>query len=188
LYQADWLLRFYGFTSNELFVSETENLSLNMDPKCHWALRHLEYFPVEVNKADYMMLLRVPGIGQRSAERIVAARRVGKLDFADLKKMGIVLKRAKYFITCNGKMFDKIPMMPEILEMKLTENTIQKGNIAGAYVQMGLFDAPLLSGPTVLPIREEIPKEFPVLREEIPREFPVLKEEICPETPQKAIL
>lgn len=135
LYQADWLLRFYGFTAGELFKKENENLSLNMDPKCHWALRHLEHFPVEINKADYMRLLRVPGIGQTSAKRIIAARRVGPLHFENLKKMGIVLKRAKYFITCNGRMFEKVPMLPEILEMKLTENRLDEG-----YAQIGLFD------------------------------------------------
>ena len=134
LYQADWLLRFYGFTASELFRHENENLSLNMDPKCHWALNNLGHFPVEVNKADYMMLLRVPGIGQRSAAKIVAARRLGKLDFTNLKKMGIVLKRAKYFITCDGKMFEKTPMIPEVLEMRLTENKINE-----AYSQLSLF-------------------------------------------------
>jgi putative DNA modification/repair radical SAM protein len=135
LYQADWLLRFYNFTSNELFVREDENLSLNMDPKCHWALNHLEHFPVEVNRADYMTLLRVPGIGQTSANRIVTARRMGKLGFDHLKKMGIVLKRAKYFITCDGRMFEKTPMVPEVLEMRLTENKINE-----QYAQLGLFD------------------------------------------------
>ena len=137
LYQADWLLRFYGFTSSELFLNEDENLSLNMDPKCHWALRHLGVFPVEVNKADYLTLLRVPGIGQRSAQKIVTARRVGSLDFTHLKKMGIVLKRAKYFITCGGKMFDNFPLVPDILEMKLSENKINE-----QYIQLGLYDAP----------------------------------------------
>jgi putative DNA modification/repair radical SAM protein len=136
LYQADWLLRFYGFTAKELFVREDENLSLNMDPKCHWALRHLEYFPVEVNKADYKTLLRVPGIGQRSAERIVAARRVSSLDFTHLKKIGVVLKRAKYFITCKGRMLEKVAMLPEILEMRLTENKVGE-----QYAQIGLYDS-----------------------------------------------
>jgi putative DNA modification/repair radical SAM protein len=140
LYQADFLLRFYDFTAKELFVREDENLSLNMDPKCHWALRHLEYFPVEVNKADYRTLLRVPGIGQKSAERIVKARKIGKLDFTHLKKIGVVLKRAKYFITCKGKMFEKVTMLPDILEMRLTENKVGE-----QYAQIGLFEAPGLS-------------------------------------------
>ena len=135
LYQADWLLRFYGFTAGELFKSQDENLSLHLDPKCHWALRNLEQFPVEVNKADYRMLLRVPGIGQISAERIIKARRVGKLDFTHLKKMGIVLKRARYFITCNGKMAEKISFLPEAIELRLTDNHNQ-----GPYGQLTLAD------------------------------------------------
>ena len=136
LYQADWLLRFYGFTSGELFKHENENLSLNMDPKCHWALRNLESFPVEVNRADRMLLLRVPGVGQRSADKIIAARRMGTLGFDNLKKMGVVLKRAKYFITCGGKMMERTPMVPELLEMRLTEN-----RIGDQYAQLGLFDS-----------------------------------------------
>ena len=103
LYQSDWLLRFYGFKASEILDTENQSLSLAVDPKCNWALNHPEYFPVEVNKADYEVLLRVPGIGVTSAKRIVAARRTSKLDFTDLKKLGIVLKRAVYFITCSGK-------------------------------------------------------------------------------------
>jgi len=121
LYQADWLLRFYGFTAGELFKNPDENLSLDMDPKCHWALQNLEQFPVEVNKADYLTLLRVPGIGQRSAEKIVAARRVGTLTFEDLRKMRVVLKRAKYFILCSGKMYEKVKLLPEVLAPRLTD-------------------------------------------------------------------
>lgn len=104
LYQADWLLRFYGFQAEELLSEEQPNFNVFLDPKCDWALRHLELFPVEVNRADYASLLRVPGMGVKSARRIVAARRQGKLDFPDLKGMGVVLKRAVYFITCSGKM------------------------------------------------------------------------------------
>ena len=133
LYQADWLLRFYGFTACELFREPDENLSLYMDPKCHWAIRNLEKFPVEVNKADFLNLLRVPGIGRRSAEKIVAARRVHNLDFDNLKKMRVVLKRAKYFITCNGKMFDRYNLLPEILTEKLREGS--------EYTQMTIFDS-----------------------------------------------
>ena len=121
LYQADWLLRFYGYKAKELFTSPDENLSLDLDPKCHWALSNLHMFPVEINKADYLTLLRVPGIGQRSAEKIVAARRVGNLNFEDLKKMRVVLKRAKYFILCNGTMYEKIRLEPEVLKPRLTE-------------------------------------------------------------------
>jgi len=132
LYQADWLLRFYGFSAGELFSTPDENLSLDMDPKCHWALKNLHMFPVEVNTADYRTLLRVPGIGQCSAEKIVAARRVGSLSFQDLKKMRVVLKRAKYFLLCGGKMYEKYKMLPEVLTPKLTDDI--------PYQQMTLFD------------------------------------------------
>ena len=104
LYQADWLLRYYHFEAGELLDEENPNFNAYLDPKCFWALRHLEEFPIEINYAAYDMLLRVPGIGYKSASRIVKARRMGMLDFEDLKKMGVVLKRALYFITCKGKM------------------------------------------------------------------------------------
>jgi putative DNA modification/repair radical SAM protein len=103
LYQADWLLRFYKFKADEILSPENPNLDANLDPKCNWALNHLELFPVEVNNAPYEMLLRVPGIGVKSAGRIVAARRGAFLDFDALKRLGVVLKRAAYFITCKGK-------------------------------------------------------------------------------------
>ncbi|HOO28414.1 MAG TPA: putative DNA modification/repair radical SAM protein [Lachnospiraceae bacterium] len=104
LYQADWLMRFYGFDAKELLSADRPNFNVMFDPKADWALRHLEYFPVEVNKADYRMLLRVPGLGVKSAQRIVRARRIGPLGFDDLKRLGVVLKRALYFITCGGRM------------------------------------------------------------------------------------
>ena len=103
LYQADWLLRFYGFRADEILTDENPQLEEGFDPKTAWALRNPAFFPVEVNKADYQWLLRVPGIGVRSAKRIMAARRHGSLDFEDLKKIGVVLKRARFFITCRGK-------------------------------------------------------------------------------------
>lgn len=104
LYQADWLLRFYGFEAQELLSEDRPNFNVLLDPKADWALRHLEQFPVEINRADYQMILRVPGIGVTSAKRIVKARRSGNLTFDDLKRIGVVLKRALYFITCNGRM------------------------------------------------------------------------------------
>lgn len=104
LYQADWLLRFYGFQASELLSAKRPNFNLLLDPKCDWALRNLDQFPVEINSADYRTLLRVPGIGERSARRIVGARRTHSLDFPDLKRIGVVLKRALYFITCSGRM------------------------------------------------------------------------------------
>ena len=159
LYQADWLLRFYGFTAQELFKDKDENLTLHLDPKCHWALKNLDHFPVEVNRADYYMLLRVPGIGQKSASRIIAARRVGNLDFAHLKKMGVVLKRAKLFITCNGKMMEKLPWNPEILEMRLSENYV-----GGAYTQPSLFDiAPAAIPTSAFPMQHLELKSNPAL-------------------------
>lgn len=103
LYQADWLLRFYGFEAGELLDEKNENFDLLLDPKCDWALRNIHHFPMEINKVDYNFLLRVPGIGVKSALRIVSSRRFGKVTFDDLRKMGVVLKRAKYFITCDGK-------------------------------------------------------------------------------------
>lgn len=104
LYQADWLMRYYGFTPEEI-ADEDENLPMEYDPKCAWALRHPEYFPVEVNRADLAALLRVPGIGVRSANKIIAARRHAKLTCEDLKKMRVVLKRARHFITACGKFY-----------------------------------------------------------------------------------
>ena len=106
LYQADWLLRFYGFEAREILDEENPNFNPFLDPKCNWAIHHMEHFPVEVNTASYETLLRVPGIGVRSAKRIVAARRTGSLDLAALKKIGVVLKRAQHFITCRGKQHD----------------------------------------------------------------------------------
>lgn len=104
LYQADWLMRFYQFRAEELLNEKRANFNILLDPKCDWALQHLEQFPVEINRADYHTLLRVPGIGVNSARRICGARRTARLGFEDLKKMGVVLKRALYFITCSGKM------------------------------------------------------------------------------------
>lgn len=115
LYQADWLLRYYGFQASELLTEERPNFNVLLDPKCDWALRNLEHFPVEINRADYASLLRVPGIGVKSAMRIVAARKQSILRFEDLKKIGVVLKRAVYFITCSGK-----TMIP----IKMTEDSI----------------------------------------------------------------
>ena len=110
LYQADWLLRFYGFQADELLTIEKPNFNELLDPKCDWALRHLELFPVEVETASYAELLRVPGVGPKSASRIVNARRYGRMDFTSLKKMGVVLKRAHYFITCGGKQMYHTPL------------------------------------------------------------------------------
>lgn len=104
LYQADWLLRYYHFHVDELLSETRPDFNIYLDPKCDWAVRHLEYFPIEIQKADYRTLLRVPGIGYKSAQRIIRARRHANLGFDDLKRMGVVLKRALYFITCSGRM------------------------------------------------------------------------------------
>lgn len=143
LYQADWLLRYYGFQVGELLSESHPNFNLFLDPKCDWAVSHLEQFPVEVMRASYEQLLRVPGIGVKSAQRIIRARRFGKLDFDSLKRMGVVLRRAHYFITCQGKL-----MMP----VKIEEGYITRGLMSAEdqknwqishpdqYRQMSLFD------------------------------------------------
>ena len=104
LYQADWLLRFYGFRASELLDEAQPDFDPRLDPKCCWALRHPEFFPVEANRADYETLLRVPGVGVVSARRILIARRTGPLHADDLKKLGVVMKRAQYFLTCSGRL------------------------------------------------------------------------------------
>lgn len=124
LYQADWLLRFYGFKASELLTDEYQNFDLNLDPKSWWALLHRDAFPVEINLADYELLLRVPGIGVQSAQKIIASRKFRRLDFDDLKKMSVVLKRAKHFITCCGKYTGRIDAcMKELYTELLPEKT-----------------------------------------------------------------
>ncbi len=120
LYQADWLLRFYGFAAHELLDEARPNLDTRFDPKSDWALRHLELFPVEVNRADYEILLRVPGIGVRSAQRIIQARRGTRLGEAELKRLGVVLKRARYFLTAGGRYLGGIRLDgPRLMERLL---------------------------------------------------------------------
>ena len=142
LYQADWLLRYYHFRAEELLSEEEPNFNVLFDPKCNWALKHLEFFPVEINRADYKMLLRVPGIGYKSATRIVKARRLGVLDFPDIKKMGVVLKRALYFITCNGKMMYPTKLEEDYIARNLldTKEKLPKEVVHMGYQQMSLFD------------------------------------------------
>ena len=142
LYQADWLLRYYHFQAEELLSEEDPNFNVLFDPKCNWALKHLEQFPVEVNRDDYKMLLRVPGIGYKSAGRIVRARKLGTLDFADLKKFGVVLKRALYFITCNGKMMYPTKMEEDYISRNLlnTGERLPDSVTQAGYRQLSLFD------------------------------------------------
>ena len=143
LYQADWLLRYYGFAVKELLNKEHPNFNVALDPKCDWAVNHLDKFPVEVMRADYYTLLRVPGIGVKSARRITAARRYGMLDFNSLKKMGVVLKRAAYFITCGGKTMIPLSMYQDALARTLAD-TDRKQVYASendtTYKQMTLMD------------------------------------------------
>lgn len=143
LYQADWLMRFYGFHSGELLSEEKPNFNVLLDPKCDWAIRHLEQFPVEINRADYYTLLRVPGIGVRSAQRIVKARRSARLDFKDIKKMGVVLKRALYFITCSGRTLYPIRMNEDFITNRIIGvEALNRYQIEhhDSYRQLSLFD------------------------------------------------
>nr|WP_270514916.1 putative DNA modification/repair radical SAM protein [Coprococcus catus] len=144
LYQADWLIRFYGFKAAEFLSKRQPNFNLLLDPKCDWAVRHLEAFPVEVMTADYYQLLRVPGLGVNSARRICRARRYGGLRFEDLKKMGVVLKRAMYFITCQGRVYMPFRMDERFittnllgLKERLPENVVRSGD---TFRQLNLFD------------------------------------------------
>ncbi len=146
LYQADWLLRFYGFRAEELLDDRRPNLDPGLDPKCNWALGHLDQFPVEVNRAPDEQLLRVPGIGVKSAWRIQQARRQGALDFPALKKIGVVLKRAQHFITCSGKPLNRLSLEnPALLTGMLSDRATVLGDHA---LQLSMF------GPT----REDLQK------------------------------
>lgn len=132
IYQADWLLRFYGFSVKELFTETSQNLDPDLDPKVTWALRNLDQFPVEVNRASYDTLMRIPGIGAVSARRIVRQRRLSAVKFDDLKKMGVVLKRAKYFLTCSGRYYGEKRFEPEVIRNAILQ--MENG------LQMSLFD------------------------------------------------
>ena len=141
LYQADWLMRFYGFEASELLSEKRPNFNIFLDPKSDWAIGHLEQFPVEVTTADYHTLLRVPGIGVKSAKRIVKARRYGTLSFDGLKKMGVVLKRAVYFITCGGRMYYPVRMEEDAIVRNLLVGEKKDVRIeVPQYHQMSLFD------------------------------------------------
>lgn len=142
LYQADWLLRFYGFKASELLDEKHPFFNVFLDPKEDWAVRHLEVFPVEIRTASRNLLLRVPGIGVTSAERILAARRTAKLTFDDLKKLGVVLKRALYFITCGGKMMYPTKLEEDYIVRNLTnpKDRVMFGQDGMTYRQLSLFD------------------------------------------------
>ena len=139
LYQADWLLRFYGFTADELLSEKTPDLDPMLDPKCSWAVRHPEEFPVEVNRAPYEKLLRVPGIGVVSAKRILVARRSGALRAEDLKKLGVVMKRAQYFLTCGGRYASPLKLSQEGILQNLM--AVERRALPQAEAQqLSLFD------------------------------------------------
>ncbi len=144
LYQADWLMRYYGFGAGELLTEKRPNFNAVLDPKCDWAVHHMELFPVEVMKADYFLLLRVPGIGPKSARRIVEARRSGVLSFESLKKIGVVLKRAQYFITCDGKTLGYLHPDEEYVTRSLMLNEKLPKDLKDALYgrQMSLFELP----------------------------------------------
>ncbi|HTK22415.1 MAG TPA: putative DNA modification/repair radical SAM protein [Mucilaginibacter sp.] len=111
LYQADWLMRFYGFRVNEIVNDQNPILDLDIDPKLSWALRNQQVFPIDINKADLQLILRVPGIGVQSAQKIISARQFRKLNWDNIKALGVAINRAKYFITCNSNIFEKRDLM-----------------------------------------------------------------------------
>jgi putative DNA modification/repair radical SAM protein len=122
LYQADWLLRFYGFSADEILTEDEPNLDYELDPKIIWALRHIEFFPVEINKASWEELLRIPGVGNVSAKRIMRQRKIAAVKYDDLKKMGVVLKRARFFMTCSGRYYGDKSMEPIYIRDKVLHN------------------------------------------------------------------
>lgn len=140
LYQADWLLRFYGFQASELLDEAHPDFNPQLDPKCSWAVAHLEQFPVEIMRADYETLLRVPGIGPTSGRRIVSARRTAHLRFEDLKKLGVVVKRAQYFLLCDGRAAPGLRFSPATIVQQL--EALERGLLpSGEMQQLSLFDA-----------------------------------------------
>lgn len=147
LYQADWLLRFYGFTASELLDQHHQSFNPYIDPKCNWALNHMEFFPMNINRAPYSDLLRVPGIGVNSAKRIVAARRMATLSINDLKKLGVVIKRAQYFITCGGKTLGSLKITQDtVLRSLMSPKTLgiyhQDFPLPAHSEQLSLFPSP----------------------------------------------
>ena len=141
LYQADWLMRVYGFKADEILSEQNPMLNPFVDPKCNWAVSNPQFFPVDVNKASYEMLLRVPGIGLMSAKKIVEARRFSRLSFSDLKKLGVVLKRAQYFILCSGRAFEGLKInQSQIINSLLSKSALERFLGFKQGVQMSMFD------------------------------------------------
>lgn len=137
LYQADWLMRFYGFDADELLDPSMPMMDEYLDPKCGWAMRHPEFFPVEVTKAPLNTLLRVPGIGLRSAGRIIEARRFGGLKIDDLRKLGVVMKRAAFFVTCRGAFSPRIRLTPQAMHAALAGGS--RMNMGNGSLQLSIF-------------------------------------------------
>ena len=145
LYQADWLMRFYHFEAEELLSEQVPDLDPLLDPKCMWALRNPERFPVEINRADYAMLLRIPGIGPTSARRILGARRFGPLSYESLKRTGAVLKRARYFITCQDRYWGGRDFDPRRIHSLLTAaHTFEQQGYQGVQLSFEAMASPLL--------------------------------------------
>jgi len=136
LYQTDWLLRFYGFSLNELLNEAHPNLELEMDPKLAWGLRNMHVFPIDINKADYELILRIPGLGVKSAKKIIAARKFGKLTMEHLRKFGVMLNRAKYFLTCESKGYETRDLTEEKIKNKIL--SVSQGKFAPTQ-QLSLF-------------------------------------------------
>lgn len=132
LYQADWLLRFYNYKADEILDEQNSQLDLEYDPKMNWALNHLESFPIEINKADYNTLLRIPGIGVMSAKKIVKQRNIRRVTYDDLKRMNVALKRARFFMTCDGKYYGEKQLSADTIKLAL--------NPPPAYSQLNLFE------------------------------------------------
>jgi putative DNA modification/repair radical SAM protein len=156
MYQADWLLRFYGFEARELLDDAHPSFDPRLDPKAGWAIRHLDQFPVEINRAPYEMLLRVPGIGVLSAKRILAARRFGPLTFEDLARMRITVRRARHFITCGGRFPGDRGHSPRTLQQVLAEPRL---GADPRFEQMSLFGSGFGAGRASLAIPGDIPAD-----------------------------
>ncbi len=145
LYQTDWLLRFYGFSLNEILNTQHQNLELDMDPKLAWAIRNPQFFPIDINTASYQWIIRIPGVGRQSANKIVQARKFGKLREDQVKKMGIAFNRAKYFMSCSDSVFGLGFQYPDqvrkalVKEPLIGESSNSSGLISGV-------DSSLISG------------------------------------------
>ena len=169
LYQGDWLLRYYGFKANELLDDKHPQFDIHLDPKTSWALNNLHLFPIEINKAPYQMLLRVPGIGVKGAHKIISSRRIAPLHFDDLKKLGIVLKRAQYFITCNTKYYGQV----ELDETKIRNILVPSHHLgieSLPYEQLNLFStlpptntSTQEASPIILPFNQPSAQALPNL-------------------------